>query len=227
MTRKKIILQSAAAGAVVGALAVTVGGRVRTAIPALSLDRSLSHSWTFFAAMGGWVAFSLYWEKAARTAAPEKKSESDHSRAVHVALTNAALLLVAAPIRLLGRCWPESLAIAVAGLAIEAAGVWLAIWARRCLGRNWSGRITIKVEHELIRSGPYRVLRHPIYTGLLAMYLGTALVNGGWLAMAGLAMAVFAYWRKIRLEEANLDIAFGAAYEDYRRKTWALAPGLF
>jgi protein-S-isoprenylcysteine O-methyltransferase Ste14 len=99
--------------------------------------------------------------------------------------------------------------------------------ARRHLGRNWSGEITIKVKHELIRSGPFQLLRHPIYTGISAMYAGLALVSGEWLAIAGLAMAAFAYWRKIRLEEAVLVEAFGTDYDAYRRTTWALVPGLF
>ena len=114
-----------------------------------------------------------------------------------------------------------------AGLAVEATGLFLAIWARRHLGRNWSGEITIKVEHQLIRSGPYRLLRHPIYTGLLAMYAAPALVTGEWLAVIGLAVAGFAYWRKIWLEETTLYGAFGADYDAYRRTTWALVPGLF
>ena len=95
-----------------------------------------------------------------------------------------------------------------AGLAIEAAGLFLAIVARRHLGRYWSGEITVKVDHRLIR------------TGLLTMYAGTALVTGTWLALAGFAMALIAYARKIRLEERNLRVVFGAEYEAYRRETW-------
>jgi protein-S-isoprenylcysteine O-methyltransferase Ste14 len=110
---------------------------------------------------------------------------------------------------------------------VEILGLAIAIWARRCLGRNWSGEITIKQDHELIRSGPYRLLRHPIYTGLLTMYLGAAIVTGEWFALLGLGLAVFAYWRKVRLEEANLELAFGQDYTSYRRDTWALIPGLF
>ena len=78
----------------------------------------------------------------------------------------------------------------------------------------------------MTRSG-YKRLRHPIYTGLLAMYAGIAIVTGEWLAAAGFAMAVFAYWRKLRLEETNLNVAFGAEYDAYRRESWALLPGLF
>jgi protein-S-isoprenylcysteine O-methyltransferase Ste14 len=74
--------------------------------------------------------------------------------------------------------------------------------------------------------GPYRFVRHPIYTALLAMYAGAATVSGQLHALIGLALAVFAYLRKIRLEEANLMNAFGADYRDYRRETGALFPGL-
>ena len=187
----------------------------------------LAHAPFLAAGVLGWVVFSLYWEAAARNAAAAKKSESKRSRAVHVFLANAALLLEIAPIRGLGRFVPASWAIMAAGLAVEAIGLYLAIWARRHLGRNWSGEVTIKVDHQLIRSGPYGLLRHPIYTGLLAMYAGIAIVTGEWLAIMGFAMAVFAYWRKIRLEEVNMEVAFGAEYEAYRRETWALVPGLF
>jgi protein-S-isoprenylcysteine O-methyltransferase Ste14 len=185
----------------------------------VATDRALPEQWQFWAAVIGWVVFSLYWEVAAKGAGAAKSSESQGSRGVHVALTNVALLLELAPVRGLGRLVPMSFAIMTAGVVVEAMGLFLAIWARRHLGRNWSGEITIKVEHELVRSGPYRRLRHPIYTGLLAMYAGAAMVNGGWLAAVGLGVAVFAYWRKIRLEEENLQVAFGGDYEEYRRET--------
>lgn len=186
-----------------------------------------AHRGWWIACVGVWIAFSLYWERAAQSAALARSTESKASRAVHVVLVNAALLLVVVPLRGLGRLLPASPAAMAAGLAVELAGLALAIWARRHLGRNWSGAISIKVDHRLIRSGPYRLVRHPIYTGLLAMYAGAALVTGEWLGAIGLALAVFAYGRKIRLEERNLDGAFGAEYEAYRRRSWALVPGVY
>jgi protein-S-isoprenylcysteine O-methyltransferase Ste14 len=201
-------------------------GGART--PWLAYDPALQGHWPFLAAAAaGWVIFSLYWEIAASNAARAKSSESSASRGVHVFLANIALLLEIAPIRGLGRFLPASWLIMAAGLGVETAGLFLAIWARRHLGRNWSGAISIKVEHELVRSGPYRVLRHPIYTGLLGMYAGMAIVTGEWLALIGLFLAVLAYWRKIRLEEAALNVAFGPDYATYCRETWALVPGLF
>lgn len=102
----------------------------------------------------------------------------------------------------------------------------LGVWARRHLGSHWSGEITIKVDHRLIRSGPYQFVRHPIYTAMLGMFVGTAFVSGQLHALLGLGMAVFAYGRKIRLEEANLQKAFGAEYDAYRRDAGALVPRL-
>jgi protein-S-isoprenylcysteine O-methyltransferase Ste14 len=227
MDRKKTVLIAALGGAIAGAIATLL--RVDAArITAFAPDQPLL-AWKPFlvASVAGWAIFSLYWEHAAKTAAAAKSSESRASRRVHVFLTNIALLLEIAPIRGVGRFLPVSPIVMAAGLAMEAAGLALAIWARRHLGRNWSGEITVKVDHQLIRSGPYRVLRHPIYTGLLVMYLGPMLVTGEWLAVAGFAMALAAYWRKIRIEEATLDGAFGPAYGDYRRETWALVPGLY
>jgi protein-S-isoprenylcysteine O-methyltransferase Ste14 len=187
-----------------------------------------TRTWPMWLAAAGWMAFSIYWELAARTAGTTKKSESAASRRVHVILTNAGLLLLFIPVPGLGHTFlPSSPAWIPLGLAVEAAGLAFAIWSRRHLGANWSGRIEIKEDHALIRSGPYRLLRHPIYTGILAMYIGTALVDGKVHALLGVAMVMFAYWRKIRMEEANMRDAFGTQYDDYRRATWALVPGLY
>jgi protein-S-isoprenylcysteine O-methyltransferase Ste14 len=227
MKRTKIIFLAAVCAAMLGVLAAITGVRIPARVPAFACDNALLAQWQFTAAGVGWVLFSVYWEVAAKGAAAAASSESKALRGLHVFLANVALLLVIVPIDGLGRLLPVSALIMMAGLAVEAMGLVLAIWARRHLGRNWSGEITIKVDHQLIRSGPYGLLRHPIYSGLLAMYVGTALVTGEWLAIIGLAAAAFAYWRKIRLEEANLNVAFGAHYHAYRRETWALVPWLF
>jgi protein-S-isoprenylcysteine O-methyltransferase Ste14 len=197
-------------------------------VPWLEYDAGLrSHLPFLLAAIAGWAVFSLYWEAAAKNAAEAKNTESSASRGIHVFLTNAAFVLEIIPVRGLGRFVPVSALIMAAGLGVEAMGLGVAIWARGHLGRNWSGRIAIKVGHELVRSGPYKRVRHPIYTGILAMYAGVALVTGEWLALIGLAMVVYAYWRKLRLEEAALRAAFGPGYEAYRLETWALVPWVF
>lgn len=221
MTKRKIILIAALCGAAVGLF------MVRVRFIGFKTDHALAARPEFLLAIAGWLLFTLYWEYAARDATKARSSESRLSRGVHVVLTNAALLLVIAPVASFGRFIPMATPIMAIGLAIEAAGLFLSIWARRHLGRHWSGEITIKVDHELIRSGPYKLLRHPIYTGILTMYAGTALVIGTRLALIGVALGALAYWRKIRLEEANLSAAFGPDYAAYRRETWALVPGVF
>ena len=184
--------------------------------------------WAMWLSAAGWIGFSSYWSIAARNSAEAKSSESRESRRVHELLMNIALFLLFLPIPgLRGAFLPPSPAWPPIGLAIQAASVALAVWSRRHLGRYWSGRIEIKQEHELIRTGPYRLLRHPIYTAMLAMYLGTAVIDGHFHALVGIAVVVFAYWRKIRMEEEKLREAFGARYDDYRSGTWGAIPGLF
>jgi protein-S-isoprenylcysteine O-methyltransferase Ste14 len=136
------------------------------------------------------------------------------------------LLLIVPISGLRQRFLPDRAFFVWTGLGLQTASVALGIWARRVLGRHWSGEITIKVDHQLIRFGPYRLVRHPIYTAWLGMFAGTALVFGQMHGVLGFAMAAFAYWRKIRLEEANLKNAFGPEYDAYRRETWALIPWL-
>lgn len=198
--------------------------------------RLLSHNFAFhfpaerrelLAACVPWIIFSLYWEAAAKNASAARSAESRFSRGVHLVLTNGALIPMLVPGWGLGRFLPISRPMMAAGLTVEVLGLGFAIWARRVLGRHWSGEITIKVDHELVRQGPYKLLRHPIYTGILAMYTGMAMVSGSWLALIGIAMAVFAYARKIRLEEANMVTAFGTEYDAYRHETWAVIPWMW
>jgi protein-S-isoprenylcysteine O-methyltransferase Ste14 len=227
MQRKKIVSWSVVIAALLGAWVGHRSGIVPARAIASGLGKTSLGRAQMLAAIIPWVLFSIYWEIAAKNAAAAKKSESTASRGVHVVLTNLALLLEIFQFPWLGRFLTVSFWTIAAGLGVEAIGLIVAIWARRHLGQNWSGEITIKVEHELIKSGPYRRLRHPIYTGLLTMYAGTTLVTGTWLAIVGFLMAAFAYWRKIRLEEANMRVAFGAGYDAYCAETWALVPGLF
>lgn len=184
--------------------------------------------WALWLSAIGWLGFSIYWGAAARHSAETQSAESAESRRVHLLLTNLGELLLFLPIVDLQQVLvPRVLIWVLAGLALQALAIGLAVWARRHLGGYWSGRIEIKADHVLIRSGPYRWLRHPIYTAVIGMCVGTAIVNGRAHALIGVVVAVGAYWRKIGMEEANMRRAFGASYEDYRRQTWGAIPGLF
>jgi protein-S-isoprenylcysteine O-methyltransferase Ste14 len=174
-----------------------------------------------------WLAFTIYWSAGAKRSAPSASRESPRSRQFHQTLMNLSLVLLFARIPgLTQRLWPGRMVFVVAGLLLHLLCVLLAVWARRHLGRFWSGEIAAKQGHELIRSGPYRKLRHPIYTAMVGMCLATALVSGELHAAAGVALMAAAYVRKIRLEERNLEQLFGAVYADYRKQTWALVPWL-
>ena len=172
-----------------------------------------------------WIAFVIYWSIAAGHTVPTTSRESRASRRVHQQLLNAAMLLVFVPVPGLDRrILPVGRWVVPIGITIQVASFLLAVFARRHLGRFWSGEITQKVGHELVRSGPYRFVRHPIYTAMLGMFVGMAIVSGDLHAFIGVAVIAFAYWRKIRLEEKNLTELFGATYDDYRRRTRALVP---
>jgi protein-S-isoprenylcysteine O-methyltransferase Ste14 len=147
----------------------------------------------------------------------------------HQFMLVAAFLLLILPVAgLTGWFLPERLHFLVAAGAIVQAGFLLvAVWARRHLGRNWSAEVRVAVDHELVRTGPYRFLRHPIYTAMLGMFLGTAIASNQVHALIGLAILVAAYLRKTRLEERILRQTFGTDYDSYCRDSWALVPLVF
>jgi protein-S-isoprenylcysteine O-methyltransferase Ste14 len=174
---------------------------------------------------GIWLAMDFYWAIAEIKKQKGKAGESPESRRVHGLLTAAALLLLFCPIPgLTGNFVPDTLTTALVGLGVQAGFTLFYLFARFYLGRLWSGAITIMVDHELIQTGPYRFLRHPMYTGMIGMFAGTAIVSGQYHALLGLAVGVIAYWRKIRIEDGVLSAEFGAAYETYRKRTAALIP---
>ena len=115
----------------------------------------------------------------------------------------------------------------VAGVALTAAGVAFAVWARVTLGGNWSGRVTLKEGHTLVQRGPYRWVRHPIYTGLLLASLGTAMVSGWRHSFVALPVIFFGLWLKMATEENLMVQTFGAEYVEYMRRVKALAPYLY
>jgi protein-S-isoprenylcysteine O-methyltransferase Ste14 len=112
------------------------------------------------------------------------------------------------------------------GVAITVLGFALTFWARAILGGNWSGVVTIKVNHELIRTGPYRFVRHPIYTGILLAMAGSALVYDQWRSVVGVALLGVSFTIKRLKEEQFMRQTFGAQYDDYARTTGAIFPSL-
>jgi protein-S-isoprenylcysteine O-methyltransferase Ste14 len=174
--------------------------------------------------------FSIYWSAAAKNSKPAESSESKASRIFHLIVLNAGVLLLIFSFTIPGfskRILPARPVLQGMGLAIEVAGFALAVWARRALGSNWSGEVRIATDHQLVRTGPYRWIRHPIYTAVLTMYLGILIVSAEVHAIIGLAIIVLAYLRKIRMEETILAAQFGEEFASWRKTTWALAPPIY
>jgi protein-S-isoprenylcysteine O-methyltransferase Ste14 len=175
-----------------------------------------------------WWAWGLYWMLSALRNKATQRRESLASRLAHLlplALGGALIAWPQPPWIALGwRLWPPSPAAYWLGVALVIAGLAFAVWARVHLGGNWSGTVTIKQGHELIRSGPYAYVRHPIYTGLLAALLGTTVASGTVHAAIGLAVIAVALVRKSRVEEGLMREIFPDAYQRYSTEVPALIP---
>lgn len=174
---------------------------------------------------------ALIWLVAALWSAKTVAHQSAASRLAHSALiwVGAALLFPeSSRFNLLRRSlFPPASWVSWAGVALAILGLAFAIWARAHLGRFWSGAVTLKTEHALIRSGPYALTRHPIYTGLLLALLGTALARDSVAGLIGLCLLVAGLVTKVRQEEALLTEHFGTAYRTYQAEVPALIPRLW
>jgi protein-S-isoprenylcysteine O-methyltransferase len=175
-----------------------------------------------------WLTLGVVWAIGAFVTKRTARAQTSSSRLVQGALATAGFFLLLRPeigIGPLGRRFlPESAAAAYAGLAITACGVALAVWARVFLGANWSATVTIKQDHEIIRSGPYALVRHPIYSGLLLGMLGTAIAIGEMRGLVALGLVFLGWWLKLQTEEQFLVEQFGTQYLKYRQETKALIP---
>jgi len=177
-----------------------------------------------------WIGWAMYWWAASRNVKVTARHEPMPSRLLHIVPLTFALILLWRQHPSMGflneRFMPWTEWAFAVGALVAAGGFLFTIWARIQLGRNWSGTVTIKEGHELVTSGPYALVRHPIYTGLLLAFLGSALALGEWRGVLGLALATAAFWFKLRLEEAWMRQQFGDAYAQYARHVAALVPFL-
>jgi protein-S-isoprenylcysteine O-methyltransferase Ste14 len=180
---------------------------------------------------GLWLVWIAYWRISAADVKPTQRHESPGSRAAHLLPLLAAAVLLwirgdAGDGWLFQHFLQPSVMKFWIGTAITAAGLGFSAWARIHLGRNWSATVTVKQDHELIRTGPYAIVRHPIYTGVLLGFIGTALAIGQWRGVLAVAIVFVAFWRKLRLEERWMSETFGEDYRRYRASTKALIPFL-
>jgi protein-S-isoprenylcysteine O-methyltransferase Ste14 len=174
-----------------------------------------------------WIIFILYWAVSARGTKPALERQSWLSSLAHRGpLTLGGILLWSPALP-----HPMSLALTphtgpARGLAAIfcVLGLFVAIWSRRLLAGNWSSTVTFKRGHELIQSGPYRFARHPIYTGILLMCLGTAIAGGRLHCWLGFLVICAGFWIKLAQEESLLLRHFPDDYPSYRNRVKALVP---
>jgi protein-S-isoprenylcysteine O-methyltransferase Ste14 len=177
-----------------------------------------------------WYVFAAVWAIYAFRVKRTKAAETSGDRFVTMIVMVVAFLLLfyerPLPAVFNKRFLPAEQWIAWAGVAVTSLGVAISVWARVILGSNWSARVTLKEGHRLIRSGPYRFVRHPIYTGMLLGAIGRAITVGEWRGVLAVVLIIAAHSRKAMREEKMLASEFGEEYATYRRSTGFLFPRL-
>jgi protein-S-isoprenylcysteine O-methyltransferase Ste14 len=178
-----------------------------------------------------WVAFIVYWLIKAVGTKTTQRLEPVGSRVLRALLFLIAVVLFSTtriPLHwLYFQPWPVGFRPFWLGAAVAVAGVLFAVWAREHLGCNWSSSVTLKQGHELITTGPYAAVRHPIYTGILAGLLGTAIALSEVRGFIAFVLIFLIYWLKLRIEEQWMRSEFGETYATYAHRTAALVPYLF
>ena len=178
-----------------------------------------------------WIGWAIYWSLASRDVKETTRREPVMSRMLHLGPMMLAAAMLASPglgvPGLSARVVPWAPWLFWLGAAITCGGIAFAIQARRTIGRNWSAIVTLKKDHELVTTGPYALVRHPIYTGLLLGFLGWAVAVDRWRGPLAVAIVFLAVLRKYRLEERWMRERFGVAYDAYRARVKALVPFVF
>ena len=178
-----------------------------------------------------WSAFGVYWLIAARRGKSAQTSESPIYRILRILLLGITFTLLFArwaAVGVLGRSIvPPSLVIAYIGFVMSLAGMAIAVWARISLGQYWSDKIVLKVDHRLIRSGPYARMRHPIYSGVLLGIAGTAVVVNQWRGVLAFVLLFTNYLIKAKREENILAAAFPEEFADHKSRAGFLLPRLY
>jgi len=180
--------------------------------------------------LGIWNIWLLSWIIAARWSSPIAVAQSARDRFLQSALvlTGAAFIVFRVIGPLSHPLFRASPLLGWAGVALAIAGLAFTWWARVHLGREWSLSVTLKQDHRLVRSGPYAITRHPIYTGILLALLGSVIVyHVSPQGLLGLALATCGFVLKLRQEERFMTERFGDAYREYRARVRALVPGVW
>ena len=195
---------------------------------ALPTGLLLSSHHAFRIAGRAWAIWLFAWLLMAFFSKSTKRRETPAQRLQHVIPAVFGFLLIfregtGAP-WLTRAIFPENPVLMLVCVTVTIFGLGFAVWARLALGSNWSGTVTIKADHQLIRRGPYRFIRHPIYTGMLTALLATAVTQRLTTGLLGFLVVTFALYRKARREESFLSQEFGDAFVEHRQHTGMFLP---
>lgn len=179
-------------------------------------------------AYASWVVFVLAWNVFDRRARTVAEAGRRRERLHELVLAVGLVCIVLAPaMRAGGTLWVNPPAVDWMMLLVMAGGIGWCWWARLHLGRLWSAEVTRQEGHHVVDTGPYRLVRHPIYTGFIVMYAAMAMICATPLAFGGLLLMTVGLWLKARIEERFLAEELGrGAYGAYRARTPMLLPRL-
>lgn len=187
----------------------------------------LSHQFYRLYFTGCWLVLCLIWAAAALRAKRIERKWSPGEGIGYMTLLALGIYLLVGDHGDRGRLLHAGHRTTFAGAIVCGLGLLFTLWARLTLARNWSGSVALKADHELVERGPYRRVRHPIYTGMTAMLFGCWLGIGSCTGAVGVALFVAIHVWKLRFEERLMTERFPQAYPEYMKRTWALVPGLF
>jgi protein-S-isoprenylcysteine O-methyltransferase Ste14 len=181
-------------------------------------------------AYGTWCVLGLVW--LAGYVARARRTRTAQARNLALQIPASALLLLCFALLFGARVptlrvplTPPAALLGTIGVALDLAGIAFAIWARVALGHNWSGLVmTVREGQDLIQTGPYAIVRHPIYTGLLSAIVGTALTIGTLASWLGVAAGLVGILMRVEIEERLMAAEFSDTHDAYRRQTKKLVP---
>ncbi len=177
--------------------------------------------------VGCWIIFLAYWLISALVVKRTAEHQSWTSAAAHRIPVGLGWWMLAYPLLPPPMNWvliPRPDWVRVIGAVVCVFGLYVTIWARRTLAGNWSSDVTFKHGHELVKAGPYRFVRHPIYTGLLVMCLGSAIEIGRLRCWLSIVVVGIGFWIKLKQEESLMLRHFPDEYPGYQKQVKALVP---
>jgi len=177
-----------------------------------------------------WILLAIFWLAGMLFTKPVRRAQTSAARSAHILIALVGGVLMSG--YFFRGTWfdmpilPPNRSMQLAGFFITVAGCLFAAVARLTLGANWSGRATVKENHELIRTGPYALARHPIYTGFLLALVGSLIAVPRWCGVAGFFVVIAALVLKMTQEERLMMQTFPQAYPEYRKRVKAIIPGI-